>query len=915
MVSFQLLDGAASALAQASWQAGLLVVLVLAISYLFRRIPARWQCLLWAVVLARLLLPVVPPSPTSLLNVARLTAANTTDSPPAVVAPVSDSASELASSRSRDTATGTSDRANEPEIAESHELSPVIASPSQAAAPATEATPARSMAWFPWAILVLWLLGVLAIVPRSVAGLFSLHALLQRCRHVNEPAIVTLLERCRGEMGVNGRVELLATDFSIAPAVAGVFRHRILVSREMLATLGEDQLRWLLLHELAHVRRRDVVTGWLWWLARTLHWFNPLVWWAAARARLGAELACDEAVLARTAEPERAGYGRTLLRVAELLAEARPVPGTVGAMVREPVLSRRIKMIVASHRRSRIWTWFAAAILIVLASVGLTGAVEKAPEGTQQPAAARTKGLGTTRGEAKSVLTAKKPAERTMHMHVVDPDGRPVPGAKVFANVSWKRKGNGRIAITNTNLTTDDRGEAVLDLPKTHELIRIWVSRSGYPPLFAQWWPQYQTDGHILPKEFTFKLSKGTVIGGVVKDEAGRPIEGVKVEVQRVTRELSNLGVRLCVSDSLAVGKDPCGARRTDRDGRWTLDNVPEGDDVEVRLMLNHPNYISDTAWGNLQKEQDVTMNALRDRSAVIVLHKGFEITGRVTDPSGKPVAGAVVVWGDNPYMERGSQEVRTDAQGVYRFPALRSGPMRVTVMAKGWRPDEKKIEIAKGHPPVDFQLQPGKTLRIRFVDPSGKPIPDVGVGIGGYVGMHHAWRGADAIYNNRHPNVLNTGIPDRADRNGVYEWTWAPADEVTYTFWKGGYQDRNPETLAASDRPYEIVMQPERAVTGKVVDAATGKPIEAFRVEMTYFRTSTAEGPMLVPIPANPSDKCLGQEGVYRLPFEESGRPFLVVRIEADGYEPVESKMLPTDKDAITFDAKLSRSAADSLP
>ena len=52
----------------------------------------------------------------------------------------------------------------------------------------------------------------------------------------------------------------------------------------------------------------------------------------------------------------------------------------------------------------------------------------------------------------------------------------------------------------------------------------------------------------------------------------------------------------------------------------------------------------------------------------------GLVATGTVTDPSGKPVPGVVVVRGDHPYWEWGSQEVRSDEQGRYTFPPLRSG-------------------------------------------------------------------------------------------------------------------------------------------------------------------------------------------------------------------------------------------------
>src|SRR5262249_55433276 len=149
--------------------------------------------------------------------------------------------------------------------------------------------------------------------------------------------------------------------------------------------------------------------------------------------------------------------------------------------------------------------------------------------------------------------------------------------------------------------------------------------------------------------------------------------------------------------------------------------------------------------------------------------------TGLVMDPNGKLVKDAVVIWGDDPYLQhRPQQEVLTGADGVYRFPPLPAGAMDVTVVAKGWMPELRHVQIEPGMPPVDFPLKPGKTQRIKFVDTAGAPVPNVGVSI-------LSWRGTKSLYNHKHPNVVDTNIPRQADERGIYEWTWAPDDAVNY--------------------------------------------------------------------------------------------------------------------------------------
>ena len=112
-----------------------------------------------------------------------------------------------------------------------------------------------------------------------------------------------------------------------------------------------------------------------------------------------------------------------------------------------------------------------------------------------------------------------------------------------------------------------------------------------------------------------------------------------------------------------------------------------------------------------------------------------------------------------------------------------------------------KKTTVTFENPPVDFQLKPGKTLRLLFVDDSGKPVPEVGVVIAG-------WRDGKSLYNHKHPNVLGTRIPTKADKNGIYEWSWAPADQVEYAFGKGGYRDVWNEPYTADGTEHEVKLR-----------------------------------------------------------------------------------------------------------
>lgn len=104
------------------------------------------------------------------------------------------------------------------------------------------------------------------------------------------------------------------------PMLAGVFRPTLLLPQQPLLN---DQLRYSLLHELTHYRRRDILFKSLGLWVTALHWFNPAVWLMSRYIERDTELSCDDAALRQLPVEEHAAYGRTILAAVEHLKEAR----------------------------------------------------------------------------------------------------------------------------------------------------------------------------------------------------------------------------------------------------------------------------------------------------------------------------------------------------------------------------------------------------------------------------------------------------------------------------------------------------------------------------------------------------------------------------------------------------------------
>lgn len=166
----------------------------------------------------------------------------------------------------------------------------------------------------PW-LDALWLAGVFFFSLRALGGWW----LLRRLRLFTlEQAPHTLrlhLDALRRQMGIGRSIDLRLSRRIINPLTAGVLRPWILLPVTALTALSPEQLEVVLAHELAHIRRADYFWNLLQTVVETLFFFHPAVWYVSRRVRQEREFCCDDAVVARCADPSI--YASALVRLEE----------------------------------------------------------------------------------------------------------------------------------------------------------------------------------------------------------------------------------------------------------------------------------------------------------------------------------------------------------------------------------------------------------------------------------------------------------------------------------------------------------------------------------------------------------------------------------------------------------------------
>lgn len=241
-----------------------------------------------------------------------------------------------------------------------------------------------AVAAFDWkaALGWLWLVGVIVTLGWLVASHFITRRWIFRNAQPSLRWFDSLADWARERQGVIQRVPVVIVRGLSTMAIFGWLRPRLLIPADLADRYTAEQIRGMLLHEFAHVRRRDVLWTWLALLACALHWFNPLAWLAFRRFCADRELICDAAALAALDEHGRYSYGDALLRSLEV-APLSPAPSLAPFFRIHPEIKHRIRMITKPLQPT-MWSRFAAALLVpALSLVAFT--TSRAQSETEKP--------------------------------------------------------------------------------------------------------------------------------------------------------------------------------------------------------------------------------------------------------------------------------------------------------------------------------------------------------------------------------------------------------------------------------------------------------------------------------------------------------------------------------------------------
>ncbi len=834
-------------------QSSVLIAVVFAIDFLIRRrVRAVVRYCLWMLVLVKLVLPTtlslptgigswfadLRPAPPAMTEYAAIPAATIVVSPssPAEPIPPIESPGRHA-----------------PGLAASADtLSESPAAPAAAQTPTMAPHPIARLTW-QGGVFLAWFCGVTVLTGMLWGHTRRVRGLIGKAEPA-DPQMRTVLDVCRARVGLRHLpVEMRIGADLVSPAVCGLFRPTVLIPGYLTDSLGSEQLRAVLVHELAHVKRGDLIVNLIQTLLQIVYFYNPLIWLANRTIRRIREQAVDEMTLVAL-DKHASDYSHTLL---DLAASARFRPALslrlIGVVESKKALSQRIRHILGRPvpRTAKLGTAGLAAV-IAAAVVLLPMARAEKDKSVRDETVNHT---GTT--DATTPATVDKEAfvpRGVLSGRVTGTDGKPATDAKLRLD-----------GPDSYSAETDKQGRYEFTEIKEAGEYRISLLSKEYVGIDMRQWermprvrlqPDSQTVKH-------FQLERACRVKVQVANAAGKPLKKVFLTVTSLAEERGR-----------HIGDD----ERTDEDGIALIGGL-ETSHAPYLITARKDGFAPSKVTVTLDDPQKVA-------SARITMRKGVQVKGRAICSDGKPAVGWDI--GAKPdwwHCLYGSKGALIDEDGYFTLEHIVPGDYTIHVgIPHGRGGGSISFLVSHARLPLDEGL-----LEVKIPRPS----PASMVSISGRV----KFIGGEPSRGVRITALSETheSYDDHLDGD-EREFKIGPLPPGTYELRcvSTEFKEVRVKGVQAPAEGLEVEVEytGKPRLKGIVVDAASGKPVTKFRGRVRKLRTLS--GPNYVEDDRWQSFE--SPEGAVEI--ETTGPGLFQLQVAAEGFAWTVSREINTDQD-----------------
>ncbi len=215
-------------------------------------------------------------------------------------------------------------------------------------------------------IFMIWAIGMLAALAINLVRICRFRRGIKSQKPVIDGEILKMLYIGGNKLGIHLLIRVYECRGIDSPITSGTFRPKILLPEGLLDAIGTNKTELILFHEMAHIKRRDVLKNHLWLLAKIIYWFNPLIYLGNNAYLEDIELACDDMVLKRHNHAQVLEYSQGLLDVIRMTQGGIKTPAVISFCKDKSKIRKRVENMLKPTKKSKWMTLITIIVTMVL---------------------------------------------------------------------------------------------------------------------------------------------------------------------------------------------------------------------------------------------------------------------------------------------------------------------------------------------------------------------------------------------------------------------------------------------------------------------------------------------------------------------------------------------------------------------
>lgn len=239
----------------------------------------------------------------------------------------------------------------------------------------------KEVLFFIWMLVAVLLIGILVISYKKLREIIR-----ASIRDVDSTHIEILYD-CTRIMNIKSKVDILYSTKISSPSLCGFIKPKILIPVNVAKNVCNEEFKYIIMHELIHLKYKDIFISWIINLLSVIYWFNPILLYSFHKMRQDCEISCDNQVISYLDKDENIQYGNSIIRILELGGNSKRIIGIASMAMNRSEIKRRIMMISKYKKINPKNALLGVVVVVIVGTLGISMNTSKAIEDNNIPEA------------------------------------------------------------------------------------------------------------------------------------------------------------------------------------------------------------------------------------------------------------------------------------------------------------------------------------------------------------------------------------------------------------------------------------------------------------------------------------------------------------------------------------------------